>query len=56
MDAVQSHSISPGNLEAAIKKALLVRYFNMLGGTDATYALIDQVLTIVRGGSSKDSA
>ena len=55
MDAVQSHSISPGNLEAAIKKALLVRYFNMLGGTDAAYALIDQVLTVVRAGSSKDA-
>ncbi len=55
MDAVQSHSISPGNLEAAIKKALLVRYFNMLDGTDAAYALIDQVLTVVRAGSSKDT-
>ncbi len=55
MDAVQSHSISPGNLEAAIKKALLIRYFNMLGGTDAAYALIDQVLTVVRAGSSKDA-
>lgn len=54
MDAIQSHSISPGNLEAAIKKALLVRYFNMLGGTDAAYALIDQVLTVVRAGSSKE--
>jgi type I restriction enzyme R subunit len=55
MDAVQSHSISPGNLEAAIKKALLVRYFNKLGGTDAAYALIDQVLAVVRAGSSKDT-
>jgi type I restriction enzyme R subunit len=54
IDAVQSHSISPGNLEAAIKKGLLVRYFNLLGGTDAAYALIDQVLTVVRAGSSKD--
>jgi type I restriction enzyme R subunit len=53
-DAVQSHSISPGNLEAAIKKALLVRYFNLLGGTDAAYALIDQVLGIVRAGSTKE--
>jgi type I restriction enzyme R subunit len=53
MDAVQSHSISPGNLEAEIKKALLVRYFNMLGGTDAAYAVIDQVLMVVRAGSSK---
>ena len=55
MDAVQSHSISPGNLEAAIKKALLVRYFNMLGGTDDAYALIEQVLTVVRAGSTKDT-
>jgi len=54
IDAIQSHSISPGNLEAAIKKALLVRYFNLLGGTDAAYALIDQVLTVVRAGSAKD--
>lgn len=56
IDAVQSHSISQGNLEAAIKKALLVRYFNVLGGTDAAYALIEQVLTVVRAGSSKDGS
>jgi type I restriction enzyme R subunit len=55
IDAVQSHSISPGNLEAAIKKGLLVRYFNLLGGTDAAYALIDQVLAIVRAGSGRDT-
>jgi type I restriction enzyme R subunit len=55
IDAVQSHSISPGNLEAAIKKGLLVRYFNLLGGTDAAYALIDQVLAVVRAGSSRDA-
>lgn len=55
IDAVQSHSISPGNLEAAIKKALLVRYFTLLGGTDAAYALIDQVLAVVRAGSAKDA-
>lgn len=55
IDAVQSHSISPGNLEAAIKKALLVRYFTLLGGTDAAYALIDQVLGVVRAGSAKDA-
>lgn len=54
IDAVQSHSISPGNLEAAIKKGLLVRYFNLLGGTDAAYALIDQVLAVVRAGSTMD--
>lgn len=55
IDAVQSHSISPGNLEAAIKKGLLVRYFNLLGGTDVAYALIDQVLAVVRAGSAKDA-
>lgn len=56
MDAVQSHSISPGNLEAAIKKGLLVRYFNLLGGTDAAYALIEQVLAVVRAGTNKDQS
>lgn len=56
IDAVQSHSISQGNLEAAIKKALLVRYFKILGGTDAAYALIEQVLSVVRAGSSKDGS
>ena len=55
IDAVQSHSISPGNLEAAIKKGLLVRYFSLLGGTDAAYALIDQVLAVVRAGSVRDA-
>ncbi len=53
IDAVQSHSISPGNLEAAIKKGLLVRYFNLLGGTDAAYALIEQILAVVRAGTNK---
>ena len=53
-DVIIPTCFSPGNLEAAIKKGLLVRYFNLLGGTDAAYALIDQVLAVVRAGSTMD--
>ena len=39
----------------AARRRLLVRYFTLLGGTDAAYALIDQVLAVVRAGSSKET-
>ena len=40
-DAVQTHSINPGSIEAEIRKALLPRYFKFLGGLDAANSLID---------------
>ncbi len=52
-NAVQTHSINPGNIEAEIRKALLPRYFKFLGGLDAANGLIDQILTIVRAGSAR---
>jgi len=52
-NAVQTHSINPGNIESEIRKALLPRYFKFLGGLDATNGLIDQIITIVRAGSAR---
>lgn len=52
-DAVQSHSINPGSIESEIRKALLPRYFTLLGGLDAANALIDQIVGIVRAGANK---
>jgi type I restriction enzyme R subunit len=52
-DAVQTHSINPGSIEAEIRKALLPRYFKFFGGLDAANALIDQVVGIVRAGANK---
>lgn len=52
-DAVQTHSINPGSIEAEIRKALLPRYFKFLGGLDAANALIDQIVGIVRAGASR---
>lgn len=51
-NAVQTHSINPGNIEAEIRKSLLPRYFRFLGGLDAANGLIDQIVTIVRAGSA----
>lgn len=52
-NAVQTHSINPGSIEAEIRKSLLPRYFKFLGGLDAANGLIDQIVTIVRAGSPK---
>jgi type I restriction enzyme R subunit len=52
-DAIKTHSISPGNIEAEIRRALLPRYFKVLGGLDAATAVIDQVIEIVRAGAIK---
>lgn len=52
-DAVQTHSINPGSIEAEIRKALLPRYFKFLGGLDAANALIDQIVGIVRAGANR---
>ncbi|SMX35284.1 type I restriction endonuclease subunit R [Actibacterium lipolyticum] len=52
-DAVQTHSINPGSIEAEIRKALLPRYFKFLGGLDAANTLIDQIVGIVRAGASR---
>lgn len=50
-DAIRSHSINPANIEAEIRKALLPRFFRLLGGLDAANALLDRVVEIVRAGS-----
>ncbi|MAM00079.1 MAG: DEAD/DEAH box helicase [Alteromonadaceae bacterium] len=52
-DAVQTHSINPGSIEAEIRKALLPRYFKFLGGLDGANALIDQIVGIVRAGATR---
>jgi type I restriction enzyme R subunit len=52
-DAVRTHSINPGSIEAEIRKALLPRYFKFFGGLDDANALIDQIVGIVRAGANK---
>ncbi len=52
-EAVRSHSINPGTIEAEIRRSLLPRHFKLLGGLDAANALIDQVIAIVRAGEAK---
>ncbi len=52
-EAVQTHSINPGSIEAEIRKALLPRYFKFFGGLDDAKALIDRIVRIVRAGASK---
>jgi type I restriction enzyme R subunit len=54
-DAVRSHSISQASIEAAIRKNMLPRYFNFLGGLDNANSLIDRIIGIVRAGSSKEA-
>ncbi len=51
-NAIRSHSINPANIEAEIRKALLPRYFKLLGGLDQATALVDQMVSIVRAGNS----
>lgn len=52
-EAVQTHSISPGSIEAEIRKALLPRYFRFLGGLDAANTFVDKIVGIVRAGATK---
>lgn len=52
-DAVAKHSINPANVEAEIRRELLPRYFNGLGGLDQATALIDRVVEVVRLGVSR---
>lgn len=52
-DAVQTHSINPGSIEAEIRKALLPRYFKFFGGLDDANALIDRIVGIVRAGANR---
>jgi len=52
-EAVQTHSINPGSIEAEIRKALLPRYFKFFGGLDAANTLIDQIVGIVRAGATR---
>ena len=53
-DAVASHSINPENIVAEIRNRLLPRYFELLGGLDQAKALIEQIVHIVRVGTSRD--
>ena len=52
-EAVQTHSLNPGSIEAEIRKALLPRYFKFFGGLDAANTLIDQIVGIVRAGATR---
>lgn len=54
-DAVSTHSINPGSIEAEIRRALLPRYFKLLDGLDAAEGLVERVIAIVRAGTSKGS-
>ncbi|MEH6521572.1 type I restriction endonuclease subunit R [Sulfitobacter sp.] len=53
--AVRSHSISPASIEAEIRKALLPRLFNLLGGLNPANEVIEQVVAIVRAGDTRRS-
>lgn len=55
-NAVRSHSISPASIEAEIRKSLLPRLFNLLGGLDDANAVIEQVIGIVRAGNARRSS
>lgn len=55
LEAIQTHSINPANIEAEIRKALLTRYFQLLGGVDQSNELIDQIIEIVRAGRRKSN-
>lgn len=52
-NAVQTHSINPGSIEAEINKVLLPRYFKFFGGLDDAKSMIDRVIGIVRAGKAK---
>ena len=52
-NAIKTHSITPGGIEAEIRRSLLPHYFKFFGGLDAATALIDQIITVVRAGSAK---
>ncbi len=54
-NAVQTHSINPGSIEAEISKALLPRYFKFFGGLDDATAMIARVISIVRAGKARGS-
>ncbi|MBO9444177.1 type I restriction endonuclease subunit R [Phaeobacter italicus] len=52
-EAVQAHSINPANIEAAISKSLLPRYFQKFGGLDQAEMLVGQLVAIVRSGGNR---
>jgi type I restriction enzyme R subunit len=52
-NAVASHSISPSDIEAEIRKTLLPRYFSELGGLDQAQLMVDRIVEIVRLGVSR---
>jgi type I restriction enzyme R subunit len=54
-NAVRTHSINPGSIESEIRRALLPRHFNLLGGLDAANNLIERVIGIVRAGHTRGS-
>ena len=51
--AVRSHSINQASIEAAIRKAMLPRYFNFFGGLDEANTMIERIIGIVRAGATK---
>jgi type I restriction enzyme R subunit len=51
-DAIAENSLSPQNIEAAVRKALLPKLFALVGLDDAK-AIVDQVIQIVRVGLSR---
>lgn len=54
LNAIDANSVSTSNLEKAIHAGLLARYYKLLGGTEAAFGLIDQVLGIVRYGAKRN--
>ena len=59
LEAIQTHSVNPANIDKEIRKALLVRLFKLLGntgGTDLVNTLIDQIITVVRAGRGRSQS
>jgi type I restriction enzyme R subunit len=52
-DAVRLHSINQESIEAAIRKAMLPRYFDFFGGLDEANSMIEGIIGIVRAGTTK---
>jgi type I restriction enzyme R subunit len=52
-EAVATFSISPSNIEAEIRKALLPRYFTAFDGLDQARAFVDRIVEVVRLGVTR---
>lgn len=55
-EAVRAHSINPASIEAEIRKSLLPRLFDLLGGLDAAKVVVEQVIGIVRACNTKSQS